>query len=91
MNNKIDCIGAFHNVYEECGSIIALKHGGRAHNYFYLFIFFLRKELILPSFLDVLSVVSCSLHEWSASQTMNQLTENQNQNQLCRKLENQLK
>ncbi len=30
--------------------------------------FFLRKELILLSFLDVLSVVSCSLHEWSASQ-----------------------
>ncbi len=44
----------------------------------FLFIFFfLRKELILPSFLDVLSVVSCSLLEWSASH-MNQLTDIRN-------------
>ncbi len=35
---------------------------------FFIFFFFLRKELILLSFLDVLSVVSCSLREWSASQ-----------------------
>ncbi len=53
---------------------------GRARNHFYLFIFFLRKEqgiytLVLfifgcgwTSFLDVLSVVSCILREWSASQ-----------------------
>ncbi len=34
---------------------------------FFIF-FFLQKEPILPSFLDVLSVVSCSLREWSASQ-----------------------
>ncbi len=41
--------------------------GERTQSFFY-FIFFLRKELILPSFLDMLSVVSCSLREWSASQ-----------------------
>ncbi len=58
------------NVYEECGSIISLSLlyviGARTQSF--LFIFFLWKELILPSFLDVLSVVSCSLREWSASQ-----------------------
>ncbi len=44
------------------GSIIALSllHGG-AHAIILFIYFFLRKELILLSFLDVLSVVSCSL------------------------------
>ncbi len=38
-----------------------------ARNNFFIY-FFLLKELILPSFLDVLSFVSRSLREWSASQ-----------------------
>ncbi len=44
----------------------------------FIYYFFLRKELILLSFLDVLSVVSCSLCEWSAFTTMNQLTDIRN-------------
>ncbi len=62
------------NVYEECGSIIALSllydMGARTQSFLFIY-FFLRKELILPSFLDVLSIVSCSLREWSASQQWN--------------------
>ncbi len=56
------------NVYEECGSIIALSCMGARTQLFLFIYFFLRKELILLSFLDMLSVVSCSLREWSASQ-----------------------
>ncbi len=44
---------------------------GHARNNLFIY-FFLRKELILLSFLDVLSVVSCSLRECVT--TMNQLT-----------------
>ncbi len=76
MNNKNHYIGAFQMFMRNVGvlSRLAYTAWGRTRNYFYLFNFFLRKELILLSFLDVLSVVSCSLREWSASQ---QLTSSQ--------------
>ncbi len=65
MNNKIALIGAFQMFIRSVGVLSCLRHGG-VHA---IFFFFFRKELkILPSFLDVLSVVSCSLREWSASQ-----------------------
>ncbi len=48
-------------------SLLAYLYGG-THAIIFIYLFFLRKELILLSFLDMLSVVSCSLREWSASQ-----------------------
>ncbi len=58
------------NVYEEYGSIFALSllYDMGACTQYFIFYFSCGKSFILPSFLDVLSVVSCSLHEWSASQ-----------------------
>ncbi len=64
------------NVYENVGVLSRLAYcmtWERARNHFLLF--FLLKELRLPSFLDVLSVVSC--REWSVT-TMNQLTDIRN-------------
>ncbi len=43
-------------------SLLAYLYGG-THAIIFIYYFFLRKELILLSFLDMLSVVSCSLRE----------------------------
>ncbi len=66
-------------------SLFAYCMGARTQLFLFIY-FFLQKELILPSFLDVLSVVSCSLREWSNNEPAHR-----HKKYICRKLENQLK
>ncbi len=82
------------NVYEECGSIIALSlycmTWGRARNHFYFFIFFSAERAYTPV------IFGCALSRLMQTVSVNGARHNnepahRHKKYICRKLENQLK